>query len=806
MHRSRRRRGRASEVLLALLAFVFSLIGPAAAVATALTTTTIESSLNPAYPDEAVVLDIHVDPAPPEPGTVEIWDTFDPIGSARAILSMPAGSGHVTYTGAAGSFLSVEGTHDLTAIFKGTTSSAASTSDTLEQIIRRDDTTTTIDVDPPEVGPRGVVHVAVHVSPTPSPAGIVVITLQKGDFTGLQTHAPTDTNGDGSVDIDTTNWPTGTYDATARFQATDRLHASTSDPTSVTVTAPNDPPPPKPDARDLDGATESSCALDANGHLACWGRGARNELQIPSGTFRSVSLPCAVRMTGEAVCWAYGSGPSPQPPDGTYLEVVGGGPATCGIRVDHTIACWGDPEEVQFFAGPGGTFEHVSVGSGHACAIRSDGSVACWGAGPAGVSPPGTFTSVSAGGGYSCGLRPSGSIECWGINFYGANVPPAGQFTAVRAGLTSACGLSSSADLVCWGDTTFGPPTFVAGPFTQIDVGGDGACARRPDDSITCWGAVQYPYWHIEGAIVSPVPPAQAFVGHPYSHVFLANEAPTPMFSIVEGELPPGLDLAPDGTLGGTPTTAGTWSGLVVRGTNGIAPVVEQAFSITVTLDLTAPTSTAPIPLGAPSGSTLLGGLVPIRAAWTGSDVGSGIDHYLLWLSKDGGGWTSLSTSLTSSSYLSRLASGHTYRFAVRPVDRAGNVGAVRAGSTFRLTAIQQTTSAVHYRGTWATSTSTMWWGGTAKSSSTKGSTATYTYTGKSIAWVGLKGYNRGKAQVYVNGVLKATVDLYSGTTLRQRIIWSANYTTSATRTITIKVLGTSGRPRVDVDGFIVGS
>jgi hypothetical protein len=54
--------------------------------------------------------------------------------------------------------------------------------------------------------------------------------------------------------------------------------------------------------------------------------------------------------------------------------------------------------------------------------------------------------------------------------------------------------------------------------------------------------------------------------------------------------------------------------------------------------------------------------------------------------------------------------------------------------------------------------------------------------------------------------VLKATVDLYSATTLRQRIVWSANYSTSATRTVTIKVLGTSGRPRVDVDGFIVGS
>jgi hypothetical protein len=122
----------------------------------------------------------------------------------------------------------------------------------------------------------------------------------------------------------------------------------------------------------------------------------------------------------------------------------------------------------------------------------------------------------------------------------------------------------------------------------------------------------------------------------------------------------------------------------------------------------------------------------------------------------------------------------------------------------FRVTGISLSSSAVHYHGTWATSTSTTWWGGTARSSSTKGSTATFTFTGKSIAWVGLKAANRGNANVYVNGMLKATVDLYSATTLRQRIVWSANYSTSATRTVTIKVLGTSGRPRMDIDGFIV--
>jgi hypothetical protein len=204
------------------------------------------------------------------------------------------------------------------------------------------------------------------------------------------------------------------------------------------------------------------------------------------------------------------------------------------------------------------------------------------------------------------------------------------------------------------------------------------------------------------------------------------------------------------------------------------------------------------------SGSALASGLVPVRLTWSGSDARSGVGRYALSQSTDGHAYVSVSTTLTGTSLTRNLSTGHTYRFAIRATDKVGNIGAWAYGSTFKLTGVSQASSAVHYHGTWATSTSTTWWGGTARSSSTKGSTATFTFTGKSIAWVGLKAVNRGKANVYVNGVLKATVNLYAATTLKRRIVWSANYATSATRTVTIKVLGTSGRPRVDVDGFIV--
>ena len=221
-------------------------------------------------------------------------------------------------------------------------------------------------------------------------------------------------------------------------------------------------------------------------------------------------------------------------------------------------------------------------------------------------------------------------------------------------------------------------------------------------------------------------------------------------------------------------------------------------------IETVPPLATAPVQAAAIG--PLASGLDPVLLRWTGADAISGIARFELSQSTDGRAFTSVSTGLTTSSVIRNLAPGHTYRFRLRGIDRAGNVGAWMAGRAFTLRAISQSSAAVRYRGTWTTARSTTWWGGTARSSSTRGSTASYTFTGRSIAWVGLKSSNRGKAQIYVNGVLKSTIDLYSATTLKQRIVWSANYATSATRTLTIKVLGTTGRPRVDIDGFIVGS
>ncbi len=222
--------------------------------------------------------------------------------------------------------------------------------------------------------------------------------------------------------------------------------------------------------------------------------------------------------------------------------------------------------------------------------------------------------------------------------------------------------------------------------------------------------------------------------------------------------------------------------------------------------DGTAPTATAP-KSSILAGVGLDAGRPKLRLTFSAADVGSGVNHVDVAQSTDGGAFVAIGSDAAAPWSFDRLVrTGHTYRFRVRAVDNAGNVGAWATGLTTKVTATQQSSAAMRYAGSWRNSSSSVWWGGSAKYSSSKGATVSYRFTGKSIAWVSLKGFNRGKANVYVNGVLKGTVNLYNATTQTQRVVWSTTFSTSATRTLTIKVLGTTGRPRVDFDGVIVGT
>ncbi len=85
-------------------------------------------------------------------------------------------------------------------------------------------------------------------------------------------------------------------------------------------------------------------------------------------------------------------------------------------------------------------------------------------------------------------------------------------------------------------------------------------------------------------------PPANAVHGVPYHFKYSATGWPRPTYTLESGSLPDGITLNPDGTLAGTPTIAGDYSGVVkaTSGTNTQSQnftinVAEPALSVTLT-------------------------------------------------------------------------------------------------------------------------------------------------------------------------------------------------------------------------------
>jgi hypothetical protein len=72
-----------------------------------------------------------------------------------------------------------------------------------------------------------------------------------------------------------------------------------------------------------------------------------------------------------------------------------------------------------------------------------------------------------------------------------------------------------------------------------------------------------------------------AVVGKHYSHRFAATGSPTPKITRYSGTLPPGLKLATDGTLSGTPSQGGTYK-FTLSATNGIGTAAKAAESVVV--------------------------------------------------------------------------------------------------------------------------------------------------------------------------------------------------------------------------------
>lgn len=89
--------------------------------------------------------------------------------------------------------------------------------------------------------------------------------------------------------------------------------------------------------------------------------------------------------------------------------------------------------------------------------------------------------------------------------------------------------------------------------------------------------------------VIVGTPPAGTY-GTAYSFTFTSSTTPAPTFSVTAGELPPGLTLATNGELSGTPETTGTFGPVTISATNDRGTDTQ---AVTLVIDPAALTVTA---------------------------------------------------------------------------------------------------------------------------------------------------------------------------------------------------------------------
>ena len=113
---------------------------------------------------------------------------------------------------------------------------------------------------------------------------------------------------------------------------------------------------------------------------------------------------------------------------------------------------------------------------------------------------------------------------------------------------------------------------------------------------------------------------------------------------------------------------------------------------------------------------------------------------------------------------------------------------------------------AVAYSGTWAKVQAVAASGDALRSTTQAGAKVTVSQAfqqGQRVALVMPKGPQRGAVAVYVDGVHRATVDTYAASVADRSIVWTGRMQ-AGKHTVTVENLATAGRPRVDVDAFIL--
>lgn len=194
-----------------------------------------------------------------------------------------------------------------------------------------------------------------------------------------------------------------------------------------------------------------------------------------------------------------------------------------------------------------------------------------------------------------------------------------------------------------------------------------------------------------------------------------------------------------------------------------------------------------------------------IDVTWTATDGATAVSSSQVQISRDGGAYASLSVpSAATRSVRTTGRPGGTIRVRARAMDAAGNMSPWVYGPTVRLVTVQETASAIRESASWGRVSQPSALGGHVDRTLYAGAWARYTFTGRGIAWIGVVGPKRGRADVYIDGVFVVRIDTYAASFSNRRVLFERAWSSAGSHTIEVRNRGTPGRTRIDLDAFIV--
>ena len=183
---------------------------------------------------------------------------------------------------------------------------------------------------------------------------------------------------------------------------------------------------------------------------------------------------------------------------------------------------------------------------------------------------------------------------------------------------------------------------------------------------------------------------------------------------------------------------------------------------------------------------------VPYKVSWAQGTCPSGSTYNVVVTTEATQAVVHSGTALNARINLP-IGAGHTI---------AVDCGGASSTTTVTLAGFQE--SAASYAGTWRNASLAAAWGGATRYTTAAAASATFRCAScRAIAWVARQDSVHGSAKVFVDGVLKTTVNTQASAARNRVIAYKIEWATAGAHTLKIVNVASSGHPRINVDGFV---